>query len=620
MFESTTTPAPSLPSDVRRFWRRFPWEKVTIWGIFLFLVYVLRDFFTVIFLTFILSYNITKIVEWAKCRVRKDADRLVLHRLLVLATFVVLLAALYGLGLFLKTPLKQQMRDLRDYMNTMNPHRLLDDVLGNSIGAWRYRREYPREHGNEAFDRDFETFQREQATDAPQAFQAWEQQVRAQFDRSEEERLGRAKYDDLQRVGNNMARLLRDWIVLHRAPERLAALTPEERHERERRWEESYSSLYGQTADEQQSDENPPLDALAKDKQRFEQMRSTWILNQLAGEEIARAPETSRAAYQASLGVVAYEEQRNSGDAEQNYRRYLAERPRAASEPQYDVLRIIRLRDACRRSPAAFLAELNPDEARESAIEAFRRTSKKELARRSLEDWPFLQDVINGSEKQIAEWIPTLAEKLTQWTLNFFKLTMWVVLSLLLSFFITMDLPRLRRGIQSLEKSRLSGFYREIAPGLLAFGALIGRAFQAQGVIALCNAVLTLLLIKLLGIRYETFLCTIVFFCSFIPVLGVVLSTVPIALIAFQYNSITTALLGIAGVVLIHFIESSILNPKILGDMLHLHPVLVLVILVVAEHFFGVWGLLLGMPVVVYIIRHLIFGNPSSAQAAPVHT
>jgi predicted PurR-regulated permease PerM len=40
--------------------------------------------------------------------------------------------------------------------------------------------------------------------------------------------------------------------------------------------------------------------------------------------------------------------------------------------------------------------------------------------------------------------------------------------------------------------------------------------------------------------------------------------------------------------------------------MLHLHPVLVLTILAVCEHFFGVWGLLLGVPVVVYVIRFVI--------------
>ena len=46
-----------------------------------------------------------------------------------------------------------------------------------------------------------------------------------------------------------------------------------------------------------------------------------------------------------------------------------------------------------------------------------------------------------------------------------------------------------------------------------------------------------------------------------------------------------------------------VLSPKIIGKVLHLHPVLILVIIVVGEHLFGIWGLLLGVPVAVYILR-----------------
>jgi hypothetical protein len=42
-------------------------------------------------------------------------------------------------------------------------------------------------------------------------------------------------------------------------------------------------------------------------------------------------------------------------------------------------------------------------------------------------------------------------------------------------------LPRLRRGVHRLEQSRLRDLYHEIAPGMITFGRLIGRSFQAQG-------------------------------------------------------------------------------------------------------------------------------------------
>ena len=40
-----------------------PWEKALIWGLFLLAIYTLRDFFFVIFLTFIITYIMRGIIE-----------------------------------------------------------------------------------------------------------------------------------------------------------------------------------------------------------------------------------------------------------------------------------------------------------------------------------------------------------------------------------------------------------------------------------------------------------------------------------------------------------------------------------------------------------------------------
>jgi hypothetical protein len=77
------------------------------------------------------------------------------------------------------------------------------------------------------------------------------------------------------------------------------------------------------------------------------------------------------------------------------------------------------------------------------------------------------------------------------------------------------------------------------------------------------------------------------------------------------------ALEVIGAILVIHFIETSILNPKILGDMLHLHPVMVLAVLAIGEHFFGVWGLLLGVPVAVYIVRCVILDEEIPGLTEP---
>ena len=57
---------------------------------------------------------------------------------------------------------------------------------------------------------------------------------------------------------------------------------------------------------------------------------------------------------------------------------------------------------------------------------------------------------------------------------------MKVGVSMVLSFMVVWDLPRIAGGVTSLETSRLSAVYAEVAPSVSIFGELFGRALQAQ--------------------------------------------------------------------------------------------------------------------------------------------
>ena len=179
---------------------------------------------------------------------------------------------------------------------------------------------------------------------------------------------------------------------------------------------------------------------------------------------------------------------------------------------------------------------------------------------------------------------------------------------LLLSFFITVDFPSLRTGIRGLRQSRVRFLFDDLFPGLAQLGNLIGKAFLAQGIVSLIDAALIYLALVLLGVENPLLLSGVVFVFSFVPVVGVILSSVPIAAMAIvQTNgSLGLALWALAAVLLVHLIEATVLSPRIVGKMLHLHPVLGIVVLGIAQQFFGIWGLLLAYPVTVYLISRML--------------
>jgi len=212
-------------------------------------------------------------------------------------------------------------------------------------------------------------------------------------------------------------------------------------------------------------------------------------------------------------------------------------------------------------------------------------------------------------EEGMTSLVPRIISSVKDLGNNLFKLIFHFILAVIFSFLIIWDLPRLGNAVAGFAEGRSAEVYEEIAPGFRAFGLVLGKAFEAQSIIALNNALLTAIGFAILGIPSLALLSTIVFFCSYIPVLGVILSTFPAALLAVKVGGVTLIFKLVAMVMIVHAIETYLMNPFIYGHHLRIHPVGVLVILLVGEHLFGVWGMILGVPVSAFILRYVIEGE-----------
>ena len=229
-------------------------------------------------------------------------------------------------------------------------------------------------------------------------------------------------------------------------------------------------------------------------------------------------------------------------------------------------------------------------------------TAEQELLRTARQDEAIIHLFIKHQIQKITDAMPGIIRMMWSGSAT-------VLLALLFSFLISLDLSRLGQEVRNLRVSRLRDFHEEVAQPVVRFAYVVGRAIQAQGMIAVVNTVLTLIGLMVLGVPSLAVLSMIVFLCSFIPVLGVFLSTTPIVLVALNAGGLNLAILCVVMVVVVHAVEAYLLNPLIYGKHLKLNPVLVLIILFIGHHAFGVWGMLLGVPVAHYFI-HDVFGVP----------
>ena len=88
-----------------------------------------------------------------------------------------------------------------------------------------------------------------------------------------------------------------------------------------------------------------------------------------------------------------------------------------------------------------------------------------------------------------------------------------------------------------------------------------------------------------------------VFIFSFIPVLGAILSSVPIALIIYNIDWFNGVIAVIIMVSIIHIIEAYILNPRFISEEVELPISLTFLILLIWEHLFGAIWLIVSVPI-----------------------
>ena len=98
-------------------------------------------------------------------------------------------------------------------------------------------------------------------------------------------------------------------------------------------------------------------------------------------------------------------------------------------------------------------------------------------------------------------------------------------------------------------------------------------------------------------ISYPVFFGIIVALSNMIPVFGMFISTIPIAILTFAEHGIAKAVVAVIVINICQQIENNILTPKIVGNTVGLSGFWILVTTIIGGGLFGFWGLLICIPV-----------------------
>lgn len=208
----------------------------------------------------------------------------------------------------------------------------------------------------------------------------------------------------------------------------------------------------------------------------------------------------------------------------------------------------------------------------------------------------FIREYIDGLTRSGLEFIGALANNFIGSIASFPVVLVTAVITMLATYFFTTDKDVVDTNLLRIVPMRLRPTLADVRDKILI--DLVGF-FKAQFVLFFINTALAALWLFLSGARYWMLMSLSLGILDVIPVLGPGLVLVPWAGINLWQGS-TGLAVSLIALFAAMFGVRQVLQAKILGDSIGIHPLLMLFALWTGIVIFGVWGFLIGPVIVIF--------------------
>ena len=126
---------------------------------------------------------------------------------------------------------------------------------------------------------------------------------------------------------------------------------------------------------------------------------------------------------------------------------------------------------------------------------------------------------------------------------------------------------------------------------------IIGSYVRAQLLSATIVGVLVFIGLSILGVKFAATLALVAGLFGLIPIIGPLLGAVPGLLVTLASSPGDVIWVALVYAV-VQLVENYVVSPRLQGSAVRLHPALIMVTLVVASEIAGLWGVIVGVPLV----------------------
>ena len=210
---------------------------------------------------------------------------------------------------------------------------------------------------------------------------------------------------------------------------------------------------------------------------------------------------------------------------------------------------------------------------------------------------PQLEQVLAQFSTQATAWASNISSKAVNWVSAIISGTSQVIVALIIMPFMLFYLLRDGKGLRDYITQFLPNKLREPVGKVLSdVNQQLANYVRGQITVAVIVAIMFIIFFKIIGLRYAVALGVTAGILNLVPYLGSFLAMIP-ALVLGLIAGPVMLLKVIIVFIVEQTIEGRFVSPLILGSQLNIHPITILFVLLTSGSMFGIWGVLLGIPI-----------------------
>lgn len=210
---------------------------------------------------------------------------------------------------------------------------------------------------------------------------------------------------------------------------------------------------------------------------------------------------------------------------------------------------------------------------------------------------PQAAGLVDTAGQKAIEYVQDLSKNAVDWASNFASTIARVAVAIMISPFIIFYLLRDGKSLKDKIASFLPTQARRSARRVLSgINQQLAGYVQGQVTVAIVVGIMFSILFSIIGLPYAVTFGIVAGVLNMVPYLGSFLAMVPVVILGLVEGPIMLVKVLVVFVIE-QTIEGRFVTPLVLGNKLSIHPITILFVLLSAGSMFGLWGVLLGIPI-----------------------